>query len=70
MEIKMIILIVILIFWEIYWTVKACWLAAKNDDKGWFIFMIIFNLLGIPEIIYIYKHNAKIALEDNTNKDK
>ena len=66
----MILLIVILIFWEIYWTVKARWLAAKNDDKGWFIFMIIFNLLGIPEIIYIYKHNAKIALEDNTNKDK
>ena len=66
----MILLIVILILWEIYWTVKACWLAAKNDDKGWFIFMIIFNLLGIPEIIYIYKHNAKIALEDNTNKDK
>tara|TARA_Y100001949_G_C15823984_1_gene259029 strand:- start:302 stop:499 length:198 start_codon:yes stop_codon:yes gene_type:complete len=65
----LILLVIILVLWEIYWTIKACWLAAKNDDKGWFIFMLVFNLLGIPEMIYIYNHNKKIGIEDNT-KDK
>ena len=62
------VVILALIVWEIYWTVKACWLAARNNDKGWFIFMLVFNLLGIPEIIYINKIKKELALE-NSNLD-
>ena len=29
--------------------------VTGDNDKGWFIFMLVFNLLGIPEIIYINK---------------
>jgi len=63
----MIPFLVILILWEIYWTVTACWLAAKRDDKGWFIFFLIFNLLGIPEIIYVRKYQNSLSLDE---KDK
>ena len=35
--------ILILALWEAYWTVKACWKAAKADEFGWFIFLLLFS---------------------------
>ena len=64
------VVILALIVWEIYWTVRACWLASKNDDKGWFIFFLIFQLLGIPEIIYIYKKEKKPSINDKINDQR
>jgi len=46
--------ILILALWEAYWTVKACWKAAMADEFRWFIFMLLFSLLGIPEIYYLH----------------
>jgi len=54
-----------LVIWEIYWTYKACWIAAKRGDKKWFLFFLIFNLLGIPEIIYVRSHRDELNIEDN-----
>jgi len=51
----LIILFIIIAAWEVYWTYHACWIASKLDDKRSFLFFLIFNLLGIPEIIYIYR---------------
>ena len=51
----LIILLVIIAAWEVYWTYHACWIASKLNDKKAFLFFLIFNLLGIPEIIYIYR---------------
>ena len=51
----LIILLVILAAWEVYWTYHACWIASKLNEKKSFLFFLIFNLLGIPEIIYIYR---------------
>ena len=47
----MILLLLVLIAWEAYWTYKACWLAAQSNEKGWFIVFLLVNLLGIPEIV-------------------
>ena len=47
--------ILLLTAWEVYWTYRACWLAAKLNDKKWFVFFLAFSLLGIPEIVYINK---------------
>ena len=46
--------ILILALWEAYWTVKACWKAAKADEFGWFIFLLLFSPLGVPEIYYLH----------------
>ena len=51
----LIILLVIIAAWEVYWTYHACWIASKLNDKKSFLLFLIFNLLGIPEIIYIYR---------------
>ena len=61
----MIYLIILLTLWEIYWTYTACWLAAKRGDKAWFLFFIIFSLLGIPEILYVRKYQNSLNSEDS-----
>ena len=50
----LIILIILLAIWELYWTSKACWRAAKNDNWYWFLFMLAINLFGLPEIYYLH----------------
>lgn len=32
----------------------ALWTAAKRDEKGWFIALLIVNTFGILELIYLY----------------
>lgn len=32
----------------------AMWLAARRGDIWWFLAFIVFNLLAIPELIYIF----------------
>ena len=51
----LIILLIVLAAWEVYWTYHASWIASKLNEKKTFLFFLIFNLLGIPEIIYIYR---------------
>ena len=52
-------LLILVVIWEAYWTFRACWLASKNNHKWLFLFFLLFNLLGIPEIIYVYKQKKK-----------
>ena len=33
-----IILIIVLMCWEAYWTYHACWIASKLDEKKIFLF--------------------------------
>jgi hypothetical protein len=32
----------------------ALWYAAKRDDKGWFIAILLINTIGILELVYLY----------------
>ncbi len=32
----------------------ALWHAAKRDEKGWFIALLLLNTAGILELIYLY----------------
>tara|TARA_X000000368_G_C22516929_1_gene487383 strand:- start:49 stop:225 length:177 start_codon:yes stop_codon:yes gene_type:complete len=56
-----IFIILVLAAWEIYWTYNACWIAAKLNEKKSFLFFLAFNLLGIPEIIYIYRKKKEFG---------
>jgi methionyl-tRNA synthetase len=44
----------IILCWSIAWKGFALWRAANNDHKGWFVVFLLVNLLGIPEIIYLW----------------
>ena len=50
-------ILIILIAWELYWKIKALWIAAKNNHKKWFVSILIINSLGIIPIYYLNKHN-------------
>ena len=40
--------------WSLIWKGIALWYAARRGEKGWFVWLLILNTLGILEIIYIF----------------
>ncbi len=46
--------ILALVFWELFWKGIALWKAARNNQKYWFIAMLVLNTAGILPILYIY----------------
>jgi len=51
----------VILFYTYTATLKgfSLWRAAKNSSKYWFIFILIVNLLGIPEILYLLYFSKK-----------
>ncbi len=50
---------VLLIVWEVIWKLIAMWRAARNNQAAWYIFLVIFNTVGILAIIYLLTHKKK-----------
>lgn len=44
----------LLAIWSLIWKGLALWRAAKEENKGWFIALLIFNTAGILEIAYLF----------------
>lgn len=53
------ILSLALLVWSLYWKGMALWKAAKQDDRNWFIALLILNTIGILDILYIYVFSKK-----------
>jgi hypothetical protein len=47
------ILIVLALIWAFSWKGVAMWKAARNNQPGWFISVLVINTLGLLEILYI-----------------
>jgi len=41
------------ILWCTIWELIALWRAGRNNQKGWFIFMAFFNMMGLVPIGYL-----------------
>ena len=52
----MTILIILLVLWDLYWKAHALWMAAQNNDKKFFIALLVINSVGILPIYYLYKN--------------
>jgi hypothetical protein len=48
------IVIIIAVLWTLFWKGYAVWTTVKKEQKGWFVVLLIFNTLGILEIIYLF----------------
>jgi len=59
-------IMLLLVLWSLYWKYRALWHAAKNDEKWWFIGLLVINTLGILEILYLYFFSKKLS---NTTKE-
>ncbi|MCJ7793133.1 MAG: DUF5652 family protein [Candidatus Marinimicrobia bacterium] len=53
------ILLLIIIVWSMFWKGWALWRAARNEQKYWFIALLLVNSLGILEIAYLFWFSKK-----------
>jgi len=56
---KIMVLLAIFSIWALIWKGIALWKASKNDNKYWFIALLLINTIGILEIIYIFYFSKK-----------
>ena len=47
-------ILILLILWSIPWKGWALWKAARLNDKGWFIALLVINTLAMLEILFIF----------------
>ena len=43
-----------LVVWSVVWKGIALWKAARRDQLGWYIALLIINSVGLLPIIYIF----------------
>ena len=43
-----------LILWSAIWKGIALWKAARRDQLGWYLALLILNTVGLLPIIYIF----------------
>jgi len=67
----------IAMLWALIWKGFALWKSARKKSVLWFIILLIFNTVGILEILYIFvfskislKNKAKPAAKKKVEKKK
>lgn len=48
------LIMILFLGWNLFWKGWALWKAAKRNDKKWFIFLMVFQSMGILDIIYLF----------------
>lgn len=47
------IILGLLIVWELAWKATAMWRAAHNNERGWFVILLVVNSVGVLPIVYL-----------------
>jgi len=53
------VLYAVMLLWSIVWKGVALWRAAKNDDKYWYVAILVVNTVGLLEILYIFFFSSR-----------
>jgi len=62
------LIFLLLTVWSLIWKGVALWRSAKNNQRDWFIALLIISTFGILEIIYIfYFSKPKAKKTQNTS---
>ncbi|MEK7664440.1 MAG: DUF5652 family protein [Patescibacteria group bacterium] len=48
------LIFILLSIWTLIWKGIALWRASRNNQRNWFIALLVINTFGILEIIYIF----------------
>ena len=54
-----IVAIIVLGIWSTVWKAFALYRAGVNQSPGWFVCLLIFNTVGILEILYLFVFGKK-----------
>ena len=44
----------IIFIWSLLWKGLALWKSAKNDQRNWFMILLVLNTVGILELVYLF----------------
>lgn len=61
--------ILLIFIWSTAWKAWALWIAAKKDQKVWFLIFIILNTAGILEIFYIFYFSKQPKVSSKKHKE-
>jgi hypothetical protein len=45
--------IIVLALWDMVWKAIAMWRASRNNQKAWYVVILIINTVGILPILYL-----------------
>ncbi len=57
------ILFAVLAIWSIAWKGVTLWKSARNNSIPWFVVLLVINLFGLLEILYIFIFSKKKTIE-------
>ncbi|MCE7897725.1 MAG: hypothetical protein DPW11_04550 [bacterium] len=40
--------------WSLFWKGLALWKSARNDERYWFVTLLVINTAGILEMLYLF----------------
>ena len=43
-----------LLAWSLVWKGMALWRSARNNQRNWFVMLLVVNTLGLLEIFYLF----------------
>lgn len=64
------IIFLLLSLWSLIWKGIALWKSARNNQRNWFIALLIINTFGILEIIYIFYFSKPKSNQESQNMPK
>ncbi len=67
---EFILVLLVVAIWSFVWKGYGLWIAAKHNQKGWFVAILILNTVGILEIFYVFKIAKKSWHEVKTDFKK
>ena len=56
--------------WVIVWKGLALWRAARQEQKWWFVGLLVVNTIGILEILYIYIFSRGVMMPKQVDGEK
>lgn len=55
--------------WSLFWKGLALWKSARNDERYWFVALLVINTMGILEILYLFVFaKTKLVLVSEPSK--
>ena len=48
------LLFLVLVVWSLAWKGVALWKAARQNQRNWFVALLVLNTFGILEIMYTF----------------
>lgn len=55
-------LIAVVVVWSAVWKAIALYLAARLEQKVWFVALFVLNTVGLLEILYIF-YFSKVQIQ-------